>query len=96
MSAPKQARAEFGLWLRKQRNFYLFSVASFGVGSWVILVWQFGQLGGPLWIAFLALAALLGSLLWGFGMWHLFVEPLVNRLDRSRRRAPEHNHETDA
>src|SRR5438067_10737619 len=96
MSAPKQETAEFRLWLCKQRNFYLFSVASFGVGSWVILVWQFGQLGGALWIAFLALVALLGSLLWCFGMWHLFVVPFVNRLGRSRPRAPEHNNDADA
>ncbi len=78
--APSQQRLNFGIWLRKKRNFYVFSIATVGVGAWLILVWNFGHLGGPLWITFLALDAFLASLLWAFGMWHLFVLPLVKRL----------------
>ena len=83
MAAPNQSQAKFGIWLRKKRNFYLFSIATFGVGSWLVLVWQFGHLGGALWIVFLLVVALLGAILWAFGMWHLFVLPLVKRLDGS-------------
>jgi hypothetical protein len=83
MAAPNQRQAKFGIWLRKKRNFYLFSIASFGVASWLMLVWQFGHLGGALWIVFLFVVALLGALLWAFGMWHLFVLPLVKRLHGS-------------
>ena len=96
MAEPKHASVEFGIWLRKRRNFYLFALASFGGSSWLILVWQFGQLGGALWITFLALVALLGSLLWGFGVWHLLVVPLVNRLESSHRGISEHTNDGDA
>jgi hypothetical protein len=72
---------EFGC--ERSANFYLFSIASFGVGSWLIFIWQFGHLGGGLWIAFLAVAALVAAFMWAFGMWHLFVLPLVKRLGGS-------------
>ena len=74
---------KLGMWLRKKRNFYIYSVATVGTAMWAILIWNFGRIGGALWIGFLGVVALLGSLMWGFLMWRLFAAPLVKRLGGS-------------
>ena len=67
-------------WLRRKRNFYIYSVATFGTGTWAILVWQLGPFDGVLWLVWVAVVAFAAAILWAFAMWHLFVAPLLGRL----------------
>jgi hypothetical protein len=63
-------------WLQSKRNFVWFSLLTVGVGVGVVILWNFHDLiPHPLWYAFLGVDGLLVGLLWGVGMWHLFVLP---------------------
>ncbi len=70
--ALSRVNQKIGTWLRRKRNFYLFSVATMGLGSWLLLVWNLGHAGDAYWIAFLAVLAVVLSLAWAFFMWRFF------------------------
>ena len=73
MPLTNPATVRFGIWLRKKRNFYLFSVLTFGLTSWMLLIPLFPDLSGdPVWVGFLGVLGLGAGLTWGFFMWRLF------------------------
>ena len=76
MSTPPSFLVRAGHWLQNKRNFYVYSILVFGLPSWPMLIWiTWDYSRHPMWIAFLGIVSLGGGLLWGFGMWHLFVRP---------------------
>lgn len=73
MPAPTSGIARFGVWLRRKRNFYLFSLVAFGVPFWAWNVWSLRDLSvSPVWIVFLGVVSFAAALAWGFLMWHFF------------------------
>jgi len=73
MTASDSPRSTFRNWLRTKRGFYLYNFATVGVGSWLILIWNFGHAGGYFWIAWLGILALVGAFFSGWAFWHLFL-----------------------
>jgi hypothetical protein len=72
-----------GLWLRRKRNFYRFSILAVGVPTAIIVTVMLGGLvSSPLWIVFIVGASLLVGLLWGFFMWHFFSSHFPSMPDR--------------
>jgi hypothetical protein len=87
MPAPASAVARFGAWLRRKRNFYVFSLVAIGVPVWAWEVWFLRDLStSPLWVAFLGVVSLGAALLWGFLMLRFFARqyPSMRESERSR------------
>jgi hypothetical protein len=73
MASSNSHVAKLGRWLGNKRNFYIYSIVTVGIPGWIGLTWWLGGLvPSPLWILFLALVSLLGSLASAFCMWHFF------------------------
>ena len=67
----------FGEYLKKKRNFLIFSVVGMGIGSAAILVWNFGKQGDILFLLFLVALGLGAGLLWGLLMWKFLIKGML-------------------
>ena len=74
MATPNPRLLRIGLWLRNKRNFYVYSVITVGIPSWLGLVWlTWGYSNNPVgWILFSVVLGFGASLVWAFVMWQFF------------------------
>jgi hypothetical protein len=69
--------ARLGVYLKKKRNFLVFSVASVGIASAAILVWNFGRYVDIFFSLFLVAVGLGAGLLWGILMWEFVIKGVL-------------------
>ena len=76
-----------GVWLRKKRNFLIFSVLAAGLPFTLMLFWQFGRYVGFRFDVFMFATAICGGLLWGIIMREYFARlyPSLRRKNEAGR-----------
>jgi hypothetical protein len=69
--------ARIGEYLKRKRNFLVFSVVGMGTSSAAILVWNFGRHVDIFFSVILVAIGLGAGLLWGLLMWEFFIRHIL-------------------